>query len=135
MRNPPVNRMVIDLAVTPGDKAVCVHIAGDVDVFGEPELAGVVGQLAATRCGSVYIGLAGVTFAGATLVNFLFRLPARLPGHASMVLCRPDAMMRRMIQLTSLNDVAAVRADLPSDWIAPPAPMDGSAATPTSAAA
>jgi hypothetical protein len=111
--------MVVDLAVTPGDKAVCVRIAGDVDVFGEPELAGVVGQLAATRCGSVYIDLAGVHLRRRHSRQLPFRLPARLPGHASMVLCRPDA----------------VRADLPPDWIAPPAPTDGPVVTPTSAAA
>ena len=135
MRNPPINRMVIDLAAASGQKAVWVRIAGDVDVVGESELVSVVGRVAATRCGSVYIDLAGITFAGAALINLLFRLAVGLPGHVSMVLCRPSAMTQRMIELTSLHHVATVRANLPPDWIMPTVSTGEPAAGPTSAAA
>jgi anti-anti-sigma factor len=135
MRNPPVNRMVVDVAAVPGYETVCVRVAGDVDLAGEPVLAGVVRQLAATRCGSVYIDLAGITFAGATLLNFLVCLVTRLPDHPATVLCRPNAMTRRMIELTSLDHVATVRADLPPDWITPTGPPAEFVAVPTSAAA
>jgi anti-anti-sigma factor len=135
MRNPPINRMVVDVAAAPCQKAVFVHVTGDVDMAGEPELAGVVGHLAATGCGSVYIDSAGITFAGATLINLLVRLSARLPDHASMVLCRPDAMTRRMVELTSLDYVASVRADLPPNWMTTTAPTDEPAATLTIEAA
>jgi anti-anti-sigma factor len=135
LRNPPVNQMVVDVAAAPGHEAVFLQIAGDVDLAGEPVLASVVRQLAATRCDSVYIDLAGITFAGTTLMNFLVRLATRLPDHPATVLCRPNAMTRRLIELTSLDRVATVRADLPPDWIAPTAATAGFPATPTTAAA
>jgi anti-anti-sigma factor len=135
MRNPPVNRMVVDVAATPGYETVCVRIAGDVDLAGEAALASAVTQMAATRCGSVYIDLAGITFAGTTLLNFLVRLATRLPDHPATVLCRPNAITRRMIELASLDHVATVRADLPLDWMTPTAPPAEFTAMPTSAAA
>jgi len=135
MRNPPVNRLVVEVAAAPGYETVCVHVAGDVDLAGEPVLAGVVRQLVVTRCGRVYVDLAGITFAGAILLNFVVRVATRLPDHPTTVLCRPNAVTRRLIELASLDCVATVRADLPPDWITPTAATAEFAATPTTATA
>jgi len=116
-----VSHMVIVLAVTADPYAVCVRLAGDIDLTAEPDLARLADNLATTRCPVVHIDVQLVTFAGSTLINFLFRLARRLPGHTSMTVCRPDAMTRRLIELTGVDQVALVRADLPADWTAPPA--------------
>jgi anti-anti-sigma factor len=115
----PSGKLAIIMAVSADQYAVCVRLAGDVDLAGEADLASLVDNLAATRCRLVYIDLHSITFAGSTLINFLVRLSRRLPGHTSMTLCRPNAMTRQLIELTRVDKVAAVCADLPADWTAP----------------
>ena len=110
----PVNTMTVSMAVTADQYAVCVRMAGDVDLAAEPDLARLAEDLAATRCSHVHIDLQPITFAGSTLINFLFRL-AR---HTSVTLCRPGTITRQLIELTGLNELATVRADLPADWTA-----------------
>lgn len=120
----PVNHVVIVVAVTADQHAVCVRLAGDIDLAAEPDLAKLSDILATTRCAVVHIDLHMVTFAGSTLINFLFRLADTLPGHTSMTVCRPDAMTCELLELTGVDAVALVRADLPADWAAPPAAVN-----------
>ena len=115
----PSGKLAIIMAVSVDQYAVCVRLAGDVDLAGEADLASLVDNLAASRCRLVYIDLHSITFAGSTLINFLFRLSSHLPSHTSMTLCRPGAMTRQLIELKGVDKVAAVRADLPADWTAP----------------
>ena len=117
----PINEMVIIVAVTAHQHAVCVFITGDIDMAGEPELANLSRHLAATECASVYVDLAGITFAGSTLVNFVSRLAGQLPEHIPVILCRPRAFVQHIIELTALDQLAAVRGDLPPGWTASPA--------------
>lgn len=112
------------MAVAADQYAVCVRLAGDVDLAAEPDLAKLVDILATTRCSVVYIDLHLVTFAGSTLLNFLFRLAGRLAGDTSLTGCRPDAMTCRLIELMGVDAVASVRADLPADWTVPSAPVN-----------
>jgi anti-anti-sigma factor len=123
MSNPPSNAMVIVVDTAPGGEAVCVRITGDVDLLGEADLASTALQLPGTHCRSVYVDLAGITFAGTSLVNFLITVSARLPVGVSMSLCGPTPIVRRIIELTSLDQVAAVQDGLPANWAAPPAPL------------
>ncbi len=116
MKISPANKLAFAMAVTADQYAVCVRIAGDIDLVGEPDLARLAEDLAATRCSRVQIDLQPVTFAGSTLINFLFRLSRR----TSVTLCRPGAMTRHLINLTGLNELAAVRSDLPADWTESP---------------
>ena len=116
MKDPPVNNLVITLVRGRDDHTVCVSIAGDVDIAGQAQLARAARLLAATCCTRVYIDLKAVTFAGSTLINFLFRLSTQLPGNASMTLCRPGVMTVELIELTGLSEFATVRADLPAEW-------------------
>jgi anti-anti-sigma factor len=118
MSNSPSNMMVISTAVTE-QGAVCVRLAGDVDLAGEAELASLADTLAAAHCHLVHIDLDAVTFAGSSLLNFVSRLTGRLPRQATISLCRPSAMTRQLIELGGLHGVATVRPDLPADWIAP----------------
>jgi anti-anti-sigma regulatory factor len=117
----PVNKMVTTMAFSADRHAVCVFISGDIDMAGEPDLAILSGQLAATECASVYIDLAGITFAGSTLVNFVFRLTGQLPEHIPVILCRPRAFIRQILERTAMDQLAAVRGDLPPGWTVPPA--------------
>ena len=116
MKDPPINNLVITFAQSRDDHTVCVSIAGDVDMAGEAQLAFAARQLAATCCTRVYIDLKAITFAGSTLINFLFRLSTHLPGNASLTLCRPGMMTVQLIELTGLSQFATVRADLPAEW-------------------
>lgn len=116
MKDPPINNLVITLAQSRDDHTVCVSIAGDVDIAGEAQLARAARQLVATCCTHVYIDLKEITFAGSTLINFLFRLSTHLSANASMTLCRPGVMTVELIELTGLSELAAVRTDLPAEW-------------------
>ena len=115
------NKMVIIVAVTVDQHAVCVVITGDIDMAGEPELASLSRHLAATECASVYIDLDGITFAGSTLINFVFRLASQLPEPIPVILCRPTPFVQHIIELTALDQLAIVRGDLPPGWTASPA--------------
>lgn len=110
--------MAISMAVTAGH-AVCLSLAGDIDLASEPDLDSLTINLTATRCTVVYIDLGGVTFASSSLINFLFRLAGGLPGYTTLSLYRPNPMTLRMFELTGVHKVVAVRADLPADWAAP----------------
>jgi hypothetical protein len=66
----------------------------------------------------VHIDLDGMTFAGCSLINFVFRLACQVSGHAAVNRCRPPSMAHQLIELTGVAGVAAVRHDLPADWIA-----------------
>lgn len=130
MRNPRTNKMVIVLAAAPGHRAVCMRITGDVDLVGESDLTSVALKLTVTPCWAVLVDLDGITFAGATLINFLFRLTTQLPEQPMVILCRPSPMTRRMIELTALDDVAMVRGDLPPEWMPHSAAPVGAGGTP-----
>jgi anti-anti-sigma factor len=111
----PINIMRVSVAVA-ANHAICVCLAGDVDLIGEPNLARLVGNLAATDCTTVYIDLHGITFGGSSLINFLFGVASSLPSHTTMTLCRPGAMVTQLIGLMGVLDVANIRRDLPADW-------------------
>jgi anti-anti-sigma factor len=111
--------MVLVVDAAPGGEAVHVHISGDVDLLGEADLASAALRLAATRYRSVYVDLTGITFAGTSLVNFLFTVSVRIRVGVSMSLCGPTPVVRRIIELTCLDQVAPVHDGLPAYWAAP----------------
>jgi anti-anti-sigma regulatory factor len=88
---------------------------------GEPDLASLSRHLAATECATVYIDLAGMTSASSTLINVVYRLATQLPEQVPVILCRPRALMQRIIELTTLDRRAAVSGDLPPGSTTPPA--------------
>ena len=120
MNSPPRNPMVLVVDAEPGGEAVHVHISGDVDLLCEADLATTALQLPAASYSTVYVDLTGITFAGTSLVNFLFAMSARFRAGVSMSLCGPSPIVRRIIELTCLDQVAAVHDGLPAYWAPPP---------------
>lgn len=117
MSNSP-STMSVSMAVTAGH-AVCLSLAGDIDLASEPDLDRLAASLTATRCTVVYIDVGGVTFASSSLINFLFRVAEGVPGYTTLAVCRPTPMTLELLGLTFVHEVMAVRAVLPEDWAAP----------------
>ena len=113
-RNPAA---AVTVTVTPGPTGLlaCVSLVGDIDMAVDIALTEATDRLRACAPSSILIDLAGVTFAGSTLANFLARVHNALPA-VPLVACRPTPMTHRVLELTSLNRIAAVRHDLPSCW-------------------
>ncbi|MBB5868097.1 anti-anti-sigma factor [Allocatelliglobosispora scoriae] len=112
MNNPPGDPMTIGIVTALRGAVVCVRLTGDVCLPGESELDRAAVHLAATGCRSVYVDLAGVTFAGSVLANFLCALSTR----SSLVLCGPSPLVQRIIEVTGLDRVARIVDRLPADW-------------------
>ena len=110
----PVSHDRMTLSITrPGNGAVdYVQIVGDVDLSDAEELARAAAQL--HDGAGVCVDLGGTTFMDSTLVQFLEDLGDDGAGH--LVICRPGPMASLLIQLTGLDAVASVRADLPPRW-------------------
>jgi anti-anti-sigma factor len=104
--------MTIGIVTALRGAAVCVRLTGDVCLPGEAELDRAAGHLAATGCRSVYVDLTEVTFAGSVLANFLSTLSTR----STLVLCGPNPLTRRVIELTGLDQIARIHDRLPENW-------------------
>ena len=127
----PISRtLVIRLTHGPGHKAAaCLAISGDVCMAGDAHLAAAARHVAAARFARMHIDLGGITFGGSTLANFLVRISLKLPTGTPMTLCRPGTMTRQLIELTGLDRIATVSADLPDDWNQPSPKVPGSIRT------
>ena len=101
-----------------------VQITGDVDMAALPVLADAVSQLAAASPRSVFVDLAGVTFAGSALPNFLARAYGVLPRESSLVVCRPSPMTRRVLDMTDMMRIVTVGEHLLSR-VCPPLSVVG----------
>jgi anti-anti-sigma factor len=106
----------MSLSITrPSDGAVdYVQILGDVDLSDVAELDRAAAQLHDGTSAGVCVDLGGTTFMDSTLVQFLQDLGDE--GIGRLVICRPGPMATRLIQLSGLDALASVRADLPSHW-------------------
>ena len=93
-----------------------VQILGDVDLSDSRALGLAARQLIDADAATVYVDLAGTTFMGSTLVAFLVHVGNNGRARRPLVLCRPTAMARRVIQMTGLDELATVRPDLPPLW-------------------
>jgi anti-anti-sigma factor len=93
-----------------------VQILGDVDLSDSRALGLAARQLIDADATTVYVDLAGTTFMGSTLVAFLVHVGNNGRARRPLVLCRPTAMARRVIQMTGLDELATVRPDLPPLW-------------------
>jgi anti-anti-sigma factor len=93
-----------------------VQILGDVDLSDSRALGLAAQQLIDADAGTVYVDLAGTTFIGSTLVAFLVHVGSNGHARRPLVLCRPTAMARRVIEMTGLDELATVQPDLPPEW-------------------
>ena len=97
-----------------------VQILGDVDLSNTDELNAAALRLIDAAGDSICVDLAGITFMDSTLVEFLLHVRGSDSlAPRQLVLCRPRPMARRVIQVTGLEDVSTVQADLPALWPQP----------------
>ncbi len=89
-------------------------VSGDIDMDARPLLGDALRQVTETVPVAVYVDLAGVTFAGSELANFLFEVRHALPPASAIALCRPAPQIRWLLQATGLTWVATVRRDVPA---------------------
>lgn len=92
---------------------VHIVVSGEVDLGTWPLLSEALRHVAERMPGAVYVDLAGVTFAGATLANFVFQVRRALPRASTVVLCRPAPPVHWVLQAADVPRVATIRADVP----------------------
>jgi anti-anti-sigma factor len=96
-----------------------VHISGDVDKAADDDLARVTTHLHMRRWRTVYIDLAGVTFAGTTLLTFIASVYAMEGERSSVVLCRPGPVTRCLIELAGFDAIASIRDNVSDECYQP----------------
>ncbi len=120
--------MVITVTRACQGRVACMCIAGDVDLLDSGDISLAQRQLAVVSCETLYVDLTDVTFGGAALVHYLYALAARLPG-AAISLCGAPGITHQILELTGLDQVAALRDSIPEDWATPSAAASTSAAS------
>jgi anti-anti-sigma factor len=94
-------------------RSALICLGGEIDHAGFQQLSDAADRLAKTAPASVYVDLGAVTFAGATLPNFLARVHDIVPNRAALVMCRSRPLVRRVLVLTGMSEIATLREDLP----------------------
>jgi len=111
MNDPAVQQAVVCV----GEKYVYVRVVGDIDTTADDVLSAAIEQLRTVHRAAVCVDLAGVGFAGTTLLTFLVRIINSIPQHGVVLLCRPGVQTRRLIQLSCLDAIAVICDELPAD--------------------
>jgi anti-anti-sigma factor len=94
--------------------AAVVRLAGDIDIAATVALSEAIDRLSTLAPATVMIDLADVTFACSTLPNFLARVHQVLPIGSTLTVCRPPTGTLRILQMTGMDQIATLRADLPA---------------------
>ena len=108
MRQTLANDCAVTVTALPGSLRADVRIAGDVDMAAVPMLTDTVRQLSERSPRSVFVDLAGITFAGAALANFLAQAHSRMPRGSFLVVCRPAATTLSVLVATGVLGVLTV---------------------------
>lgn len=111
--------MSVSVARSGDGLVACMSIAGDTDLIDPADVDLAHRPLRRLSCEILYVDLAGVTFAGAGLMHYLYDVSASLPD-GSITLCAPSALIREIIGLSGLGRVAALRDGMPEDWATAP---------------
>ena len=96
--------------------AACVRIVGAIDIAAANILDDAFARILGSPRPAVYVDLACIDFADATLAHFLYRIVHGLPAGTPVLLCRPTPMTGLLIELCALDNVAAVFPALPADF-------------------
>lgn len=107
----------ITVIAAPGSHRADVRITGEVDTPAASALTEAAFRLADGSPRSVFVDLAGVTFAGSALPNFLALAHRLLPRRSVLVVCRPDRMTHRVLQMTGMMQILTVRDHLLSQAV------------------
>jgi anti-anti-sigma factor len=111
MRQTFAHDCAVTVTALPGSLRADVRIAGDVDLAAVPILIEALGRLTERAPRSVFVDLAGVTFAGSALPNFLFRTHGRMPRGSFLVICRPSPMTLKVLVASGMMDIVTVCDD------------------------
>ncbi|MGN9813675.1 STAS domain-containing protein [Micromonospora sp. BQ11] len=104
---------VITVLTAPDAPTTLVRLAGEIDLAAGLALSDVAERLSAIAPSEVVVDVAAVTFACSTLPNFLSQVRATLPNSTALVVCRPTANTRRVLDMTAMGQIATLRDDLP----------------------
>jgi anti-anti-sigma factor len=93
-------------------RSALICLGGEIDQAGFEQLSAAADRLATVAPASVIVDLGAVTFAGAALPNFVARMHDIVPNSAALVMCRSRPMIRRVLELTGMTEIATLREDL-----------------------
>ena len=96
----------------PDGSSALVCLAGEIDMTASAALTKVAEQLSTVAPVQVVIDLTEVTFAGATLPNFVADVHRRLPTATTLLLCGPDSSILQVLQASGMEQIATLRSDL-----------------------
>lgn len=113
MSTAAVDQIAVSIAAPPGQSLACVRLGGALDLTAEPALADAVTRLATLAPRTIVIDLGAVTFACTTLANFVVRVHNASPA-ATLTLCRATPIAHRVLHLTGIDAIVALRSDLPA---------------------
>ena len=91
-----------------GDHRARVCLAGEIDVAAVVALSETVDWLTALAPVSVLVDLAELTFAGATLPNFVVRVRQAVPDGAELILWRARPTTRWVLRVTDMAAIATL---------------------------
>jgi len=94
-------------------RSALICLGGEIDQAGSQRLADAADRVETAAPASVFVDLGAVTFAGATLPNFLARMHDIVPNSAALVMCRSTPLTRRVLEATGMAAIATLREDLP----------------------
>ncbi|WP_251796118.1 STAS domain-containing protein [Paractinoplanes hotanensis] len=103
------NGLTVTIHSWPGDGRAHVRLAGEIDIDVSVVLSRTVDWLATSAPVSVLVDLAELTFACATLPNFLVHVRHVLPDGAELILWRPRPLTEWVLQITGMAAIAVIR--------------------------
>jgi anti-anti-sigma factor len=92
-----------------GDRRTRVCLAGEVDMEASTVLAKTVDWLTELAPVSVLVDLAALTFACASLPNFVVRVHQILPDGAEIILWRPRPATEWVLRVTDMAAIATIQ--------------------------
>jgi anti-anti-sigma regulatory factor len=104
---------VVTVLSAPGVPSALVYLAGEIDLAAAGALSDAMDRLSALAPANVMVDLADVTFACASLPNFLVGLRDSLPSDSALWACRPSPASSRILRTTGMDLVVTIRIDFP----------------------
>ncbi len=100
----------ITVNAAPGSLRADVRMSGELDLVALPQLRDALQAVLAAAPKGIFVDLAGVTFAGSVLPNFLAEVHARMPRGTSLVVCRPTPPIQAVLHSAGVSQLMTIRA-------------------------
>jgi anti-anti-sigma factor len=88
-----------------------VRLSGAVDLVSEHILMCMAHQLEGIK--TCYVDAAAITFAGATLMNFLAVAVRTMPQGSRLTLCNPPPLIAKLVDMTGISALITVVSGIP----------------------